>query len=93
MQYEDNIVCIAQLKGGYIEDTSKEIGKSTSHQNSSPHDLLEKYGDIDVQWIRSKYNLTDFFTKALPIKTFEGLQCNIGMRQLKDWDDIFMRGS
>jgi hypothetical protein len=78
--YEDNTALIAQLKGGYIK------GDRTNH--ISPkfffiHDL-EKCGDIDVQQICSKDNLADLFTKVLPTTTFEGLQCNIGMRRLKD---------
>jgi hypothetical protein len=78
--YEDNIAYITQLKGGYIK------GDRTKHISSKfffTYDL-EKYGDIDVRQIHSKDNLANLFTKVLPTTRFEGLWCNIGMRQLKD---------
>ena len=78
--YEDNTTCIAQLKGGYIkEDRTKHISPKFFFTSD-----FEKCGDIDVQQIRSKDNLADLFTKALPTTMFEGLQCNIEMKQLKD---------
>ena len=74
--YEDNITCIAQLKGGYVKgDRTKHISPKFFFTND-----LEKCGDIDVQQIHSKDNLADLFTKALPTKTFEGLWNNIEMR-------------
>jgi len=78
--YKDNTTCIAQLKGGYIKgDRTKHISPKFFFTSD-----LEKCGDIDVQQIRSKDNLADLFTKALPTTIFEGLRCNIGMKQLKD---------
>ena len=78
--YEDNTTCIAQLKRGYIKgDRTKHISLKFFFTSD-----FEKCGDIDVQQIRSKDNLADLFTKALPTTMFEGLQCNIEMKQLKD---------
>ena len=77
--YEDNTTFIAQLKGGYIKgDWTKHISPKFFFTSD-----LEKCGDINVQQIRSKDNLADLFIKALPTTTFEGLRCNIGMKQLK----------
>jgi len=78
--YEDNIAYVTQLKGGYIKGDRK---KHISPKFFFTYDL-EKCGDIDVQQIHLKDNLVNLFTKALPTTRFEGLQCNIGMRQLKD---------
>ncbi|PHU03384.1 Hypersensitive-induced response protein 4 [Capsicum chinense] len=72
--YEDNVACIAQLKGGYIKgDRTKHI----SPKKNFTHDL-EKKGEIDVQQIRSRDNLADMFNKALPTSTFEKLRYKIG---------------
>ena len=76
--YEDNVACIAQLKGGYIKgDRTKHI----SPKFFFTHDLQKK-GEIDVQQIRSCDNLADLFTKTLPTATFEKLRYKIGMRRL-----------
>ncbi|XP_019241952.1 PREDICTED: uncharacterized protein LOC109221988 [Nicotiana attenuata] len=78
--YEDNIACIAQLKGGYIKgDRIKHISPIFFFT----HDL-QKNGEIDVQQVRSSDNLADPFTKALPTSTFEKLIYKIGMRRLRD---------
>jgi len=78
--YEDNVACIAQLKGGYIKgDRTKHI----SPKFFFTHDL-QKNGELDVQQIRSSDNLADLFTKALPTSTFEKLRYKIGMRRLPD---------
>ena len=78
--YEDNAACIAQLKGGFIKgDRTKHI----SPKFFFTHDL-EKNGEINVQQIRSKDNLTDLFTKSLPTATFEKLVHKIGMHRYKD---------
>ena len=78
--YEDNVACIAQLKGGYIKgDRTKHI----SPKFFFTHDLQQN-GEIDVQQIRSSDNLADLFTKALPTSTFEKLRYKIGMRRLQD---------
>ena len=78
--YEDNTVCIAQIKGGYIKgDRTKHISPKLFYT----HDL-EENGDITVQQICSKDNLADLFTKSLPTATFEKLVQNIGMRRFRD---------
>ena len=78
--YEDNVACIAQLKGGYIK------GDQTNHISPKfyfTHDLQQN-GEINVQQIRSSDNLADLFTKALPTSTFEKLRYKIGVCCLQD---------
>ena len=83
--FEDNVACIAQIKGGYIKgDKTKPISPKFFYTQE-----LQKSGEIDVQQIRSSDNLADLFTKSLPTSTFKKLIHKIGMRQLKDID---MRG-
>ncbi|XP_049394879.1 uncharacterized protein LOC125859221 [Solanum stenotomum] len=78
--YEDNVACIAQLRGGYIKgDRTKLI----SPKFFFTHDLQKK-GEIDVRQVRFSDNLADIFTKALPTSTFEKLRYKIGMRYLLD---------
>ena len=84
--FEDNVVCIAQIKGGYIKG---DITKHISPKFFYTHEL-QKSDEIDVQQIRSSDNIADLFTKSLPTTTFKKLIHMIGMRQLKDID---IRGS
>ena len=78
--YEDNIACIAQLKGGNIKgDRTKHI----SPKFFNTHDL-QNNGEIDIQQIRSSDNPAYLFTKALPVATFKKFLRQIGMRRLKD---------
>ena len=78
--FEDITACIAQIKGGYVKgDRTKHISPKLFYT----HDLQEN-GDISVQQISSKNNLTNLFTKTLPTSTFEKLMHNIGMRRLKE---------
>ena len=80
MLFEDNTPCIAQIKGGYIKgDRTKHISPKLFYIHN-----LEENGDISVQQISSKNNLTNLFTKTLPTSTFEKLVHNIGMRRLKE---------
>ena len=60
--HEDNVVCIAQIKGGFIKG---DITKHISLKFFYTHKLHEKC-EIDVQQIWSCNNLTDLFTKVLP---------------------------
>ena len=84
--FEDNVACIAQIKGGYIKgDRTKHISPKIFYTHE-----LQKNGEIDVQQIRSSDNLADLFTKALPTSTFKKLIYKVGMRKVKDVD---MRGS
>ena len=51
--YEDNSVCIAQIKGGYIKvDRTKHISPKFFYTHE-----LQKNGDIDVRQTRSCDNL------------------------------------
>ena len=78
--YEDNVVCIAQVKGIYIKgDQTKYISPKFFYTHE-----LQNSGDINVQQIRSSDNLADLFTKALSTTTFKKLVHQIGMRQVKD---------
>ena len=84
--FEDNAVCIAQIKGGYIKgDRTKHISLKLFYTHE-----LQKNGEIDVQQILSSDNLEDLFTKSLPTSTFKKLIYKIGMRHPKNVD---MRGS
>ena len=78
--YEDNVACIAQLKGGYIKgDRTKHISPKFVHTHE-----LQNNGEIHIQQIRSSDNPADLFTKALPVATFKKFLRQIGMRRLKD---------
>ena len=67
--YEDNVVCIAQVKGIYIKgDQTKHISPKFLYTHE-----LKNSGEINVQQIRSSDNLAYLFTKALPTTTFKKL--------------------
>ena len=77
--YDDNVACIAQVKGGYIKgDLSKYISPKSFYTHE-----LQNNGEIDVQQIRSSDNLADLFTNALSTATFKKLVYHIDMRQIK----------
>ena len=78
--YENNVACIAQLKGGYMKgDQTKHISPKFFFTHN-----LQQNGEIEVQQIHSSDNLADLFTNALPTSTFEKLRYKIGMRRLRD---------
>nr|KYP39682.1 Retrovirus-related Pol polyprotein from transposon TNT 1-94 [Cajanus cajan] len=78
--YEDNVVCIAKLKDGYIKgDRMKHILPKLFFT----HDL-QRNGDINFQKFRSSDNLANLFTKSLPRKVFEQIIHKIGLYLLKD---------
>ena len=78
--YENNVACIAQVKGGYIKgDRTKHISPKFFYTLE-----LQNNGEINVQQIRSNDNLAYLITKALPTTTFKKLIHQIGMRQVKD---------
>ena len=80
--FEDNVACIAQIKGGYIKgDRTKHISPKFFYTHE-----FQKNGEIDVQQIRSNDNLADLFTKALPTSTFKKLIYKVGMRKVNDVD-------
>lgn len=66
--YEDNAVCVAQIKVGYIKsDRTKHIlPKFFSYTHE-----LEKNKDIDIRHVQSSKNSADLFTKALPTTVFK----------------------
>ena len=67
MLFEDNVGCITQLRGSFIKgDRTKHI----SQKLFFTHDL-QKNGDIDIQQIRSHYNLADLFSKSLTVTTLK----------------------
>ncbi|RVX19258.1 hypothetical protein CK203_008701 [Vitis vinifera] len=77
--HEDNVACVAQIKGGFIKgDRTKHISPKFFYTHE-----LQKKGEIDVQQIRSCNNLPDLFTKALPSTTLKKLRYHIGMRRLR----------
>ena len=78
--YEDNVVCIAQLKDGQIKG---DRTKYTSLKFFFTRDF-EKDRDINIQQIRSSDNLAYLFMKALPTAIFEKLLYNIGVCRLTD---------
>ena len=76
--FEDNAVCIAQVRWGYIKgDRTKHISPKFFYTHE-----LQQSRQIDVKQIRSTDNLADLFTKALPTSTFEKLVYGIGMHRL-----------
>ena len=85
--YEDNVVYIAQLKGGYIKgDRTKHISPKFFYTHE-----LQNNGEIDIQQIRSSDNLADLFTKALPVTNFKKFLRQIEMRRLKDLHTEILR--
>ena len=86
--FEDNVACIAQLKGDFIKgDRTKNI----SPKLLFTHDFQKK-DDIDVRQIRSSDNPADLFTKSLPASTLEKMVHKIGMRKLNHLNRGFYHG-
>ena len=78
--YEDNAVCIEQIKEGFIKgDRTKHISPKFFFTQE-----LQKSHEIEVKKIRSSDNVADLFTKALPSSTFKKLTYDIGMRRVCD---------
>ena len=78
--HEDNVTCIAQIKGGFIKgDKTKHISPKFFYTHE-----LQKKCEIDVQKIRSCNNLADLFTKALPSTILKKLRYNIEIQRLRD---------
>ena len=75
--YENNVACITQLRGEYIQgDKTKHI----SPKFFCIHELQQNK-KINIKQIRFIENLVDMFTKALPTSTFEKIVYGIGMRR------------
>ena len=78
--YEDNVVCIAQLKRGYT------YGHQTKHISPKfffTHDLQQN-AYIEVQQTHSSDNLANLFTKTLPTSRFEKSRYMIGMHHFRN---------
>jgi hypothetical protein len=78
--YKDNAACVAQMQTGYIKTN---YTKHISPKLFYPHELQEG-GKISILQIKSCDNLTNLFTKSLPLATFDKCVKGIGMRRLKD---------
>ena len=87
--YEDNTICITQIKWWYIKcDRTKHISPKFFYAHG-----LEENGDIIVQQICSKDNLANLITKLLSTATFEKFVHNFGMWWLRDLKWYFYEGS
>ena len=80
MLHEDNVACIAQIKGGFIKgDRTKYISPKFFYSHE-----LQKKCEIDVQHIQSCNNLAYLFTKALPLTILKKLRYDFGIWRLRD---------
>ena len=78
--YEDNAVCIEQMKQGYIKgDNTMHISPKFFY-NQQQQTLLK----IQVNQVSSEENAADLFTKSLPRAVFERHVKNIGMLKLSE---------
>ena len=82
--YEDNTACVAQMDTGYIKSN---ITKHIAPKLFYPHPLKQN-GEIDILQIKSCDNLADLFTKSLPTSIFQKFIRGIGMRRLRDLQDL-----
>jgi hypothetical protein len=65
--FEENVVCITQLRGGYIKgDKTNYISPKLFYT----HELLQKK-KIDIKKMRSNVNLEDLFTKFFSNLNFQ----------------------
>ena len=79
--YEDNAVCVAQTKEGYIKSDRRRhiLPKFFSYTQE-----FEKNKEIELMYVRSCDNAADFFTKSLHTSVFKKHVYNIGMLHLQD---------
>jgi hypothetical protein len=80
--YEDNATCITQMRAGYIK---RNLTKHMAPKLFYPHQL-QKVGEIEI-----KLNIViifRLFTKSLPTSLFQKYVFGIGMRQLKDLQEL-----
>nr|AAK50602.1 putative polyprotein [Oryza sativa Japonica Group]ABF97167.1 retrotransposon protein, putative, Ty1-copia subclass [Oryza sativa Japonica Group] len=78
--FEDNSACVAQIQTGYVKTS---LTKHISPKFFYMHELQKKE-EIKVTLTKTSENLTDLFTKSLPISVFEKLVHGIGMRRMRD---------
>jgi hypothetical protein len=78
--YEDNVACVAQMQTRYIKTN---YTKYISPKLFYPYELQE-HREISILQIKSCDNLTNLFTKLLPLAIFDKCVKDIGMNRLKD---------
>jgi hypothetical protein len=82
--YEDNAACIVHMQTGYIKSN---ITKHIAPKLFYPHEL-QKSGEIDILQTKSCDNLADLFTNSLPSSLFHKYVYGIGMRRLRDLQNL-----
>jgi hypothetical protein len=82
--YEDNVACITQMQSGYVKSN---VTKHITHKLFYSHEL-QVNGEISILQTKSCDNLADLFTKSLPYCTFFKCVAGIGMRRLKNLQDL-----
>jgi hypothetical protein len=82
--YEDNAAYIAQMKSGYVKNN---VTKYITPKLFYPHEL-QVNGEICILQTKSYDNLTDLFTKSLSYCTFSKCVAGIGIRRLRDLQDL-----
>jgi hypothetical protein len=82
--YEDNVACIAQMQLGYVKSN---VTKHIIHKLFYPHELQVNW-EISILQTKSCDNLADLFTKSVPYCTFSKCVAGIGMRRLRDLQDL-----
>ncbi|XP_050902854.1 uncharacterized protein LOC127115317 [Lathyrus oleraceus] len=80
--YEDNVVCVTQIKEYYIK--IDKIEHITPKFFSFTQTLGKKNKEVDIQYMRSNDNVEDLYTRALPISVFKKHIQNIKMSHLRD---------
>jgi hypothetical protein len=82
--YEDNVACIAQMHSGYVKNNvTKHIIPKLFYRHE-----LHVNGEISILQTKSCDNLADLFTKSLPYCTFSKCVADIGMRRLRDLQNL-----
>jgi hypothetical protein len=82
--YKDNAACVAQMQLGYVKSN---VTKHITPKLFYPHEL-QINGEISFLQIKSCNNLGDLLTEFLPYTTFSKCVVGIGMRTLKDLQDL-----
>jgi hypothetical protein len=82
--YEDNVACIAQMHSGYVKNN---VTKHITPKLFYPHELHVN-GEISILQTKSCDNLADLFTKSLPYCIFSKCVADIGMRRLRDLQNL-----
>ncbi len=72
------------METGYIKSS---ITKHIAPKLCYPHEL-QQHGEINILQTKSCDNLADLFTKSLPYSTFFKCVEGIGMRRIKNLQDL-----